>query len=131
MVENGGAGLEGVTQVSLNARDLPRGVAFYRDVLGLPLLFEVPGAAFFDCGGVRLMLAVSEGDGAGAGTSIVYYRVADLEASAARMRAAGVDEVQPPHRVGRMGEIEVWMCFLRDSEGNLFALTAERRGGGD
>lgn len=124
------AGIEGVAQISLSARDLSRGVAFYRDVLALPLLFEVPGAAFFACGGVRLMLAVPEqGADDGTSSSIIYYRVEDLERSYTRLIDRGVGSERAPHLVGRMGDTEVWMAFLRDSEGNLFALTSERVAG--
>ena len=35
----------------MNARDLPRALAFYRDTLGLPFLFSAGTMAFFDCGG--------------------------------------------------------------------------------
>ena len=39
------------------AEDLERAVAFYRDTLGMRFLFQVPpGLAFFDCGGIRLMI---------------------------------------------------------------------------
>ena len=50
--------IQRVGQIHLSVKDIDRAVAFYRDVLELPLLFEVPGQdmAFFDCGGVRLYL---------------------------------------------------------------------------
>ena len=66
----------------MRARDLDRGVQFYRDTLGLPLLFTAPpGLAFFDCGGVRLMLDVpgdKEFDHPG---SILYFAVDDIHDS--------------------------------------------------
>ncbi|MGH8285519.1 MAG: VOC family protein [Steroidobacteraceae bacterium] len=50
-----------LSQVAINVKDLPRAVAFYRDVLGLKFLFEAPPQmVFFDCGGVRLMLLTEE-----------------------------------------------------------------------
>ena len=48
--------ISGLGQISIIAHDLPRATAFYRDVLGLPLLFTADQLAFFDCRGVRLML---------------------------------------------------------------------------
>ncbi|MGD8319671.1 MAG: VOC family protein, partial [Gemmatimonadota bacterium] len=53
-------GLTRLGQISMNARDLARATDFYRDTLGVPLLFEVPGMAFFDLGGVRLMVGTAE-----------------------------------------------------------------------
>jgi methylmalonyl-CoA/ethylmalonyl-CoA epimerase len=51
-----------IGQIAIPVGDLDRAVQFYGDVLGLRLLFRVPPAlAFFDCGGVRLMLSPPEG----------------------------------------------------------------------
>ena len=52
--------LDRIGQIAINARDIPRAVRFYRDTLGMRFLFEVPNLAFFDCGGVRLMLGGAE-----------------------------------------------------------------------
>jgi catechol 2,3-dioxygenase-like lactoylglutathione lyase family enzyme len=45
-----------IGQISVNAKDLDRAVEFYREKLALKHLFTVPKMAFFDCGGIRLML---------------------------------------------------------------------------
>lgn len=46
--------LVGVGQLHISVSDLDASVRWYRDVLGLPLLFTVPGRpmAFLDAGGV-------------------------------------------------------------------------------
>ena len=81
-----GAGISGIGQIALTVGDLARAVAFYRDVLGLRFLFEAPPAmAFFDCGGIRLMLSLPEAAGADPGRqyhSIVYYAVEDIHGAA-------------------------------------------------
>lgn len=129
MTVAGRVGVQGVAQVSVNARELARAVAFYRDALELPLLFEIPGAAFFDCGGVRLMVATPERPELDHPGSILYYRVAAVESAFATLVERGARPEGEPHLIGRMGEMEIWMAFLRDPEGNLFALTEERRAG--
>ncbi|HEX2189883.1 MAG TPA: VOC family protein [Longimicrobiaceae bacterium] len=116
---------DGVGQVAVNVREIPRAVAFYRDTLGLPFLFEVPGAAFFDCGGLRLMLTVPERPEYDHPASLLYYRVADLHAAFAALVAAGVRVDGEPHRIAQMPDHDLWMAFLRDSEDNPFALMAE------
>ena len=100
---------------------------FYRDALGLPLLFEAPpGLAFFDCGGVRLMLSRPEGpDGAAAGSAIIYYTVDNIQAAYATLVARGAPGESPPHVVAPMGARDLWMAFVRDSEGNLLGLMSE------
>lgn len=103
-------------------------MAFYRDVLGLPLLFEAgPGMAFFDCGGARLMLSVAEDERFDHPASVLYYRVADIEQSFAAIRERGGQAEAEPHLVAQMPDHELWMAFFRDSEGNVFALMEERR----
>lgn len=53
-------GITRIGQIAINVQDVERATAFYRDVLGLPLLFTAGQLAFFDCGGVRLMLSYPE-----------------------------------------------------------------------
>jgi methylmalonyl-CoA/ethylmalonyl-CoA epimerase len=116
--------LEGIGQIAIPVSDLDRAVAFYGDVLGLRLLFRFPGLAFFDCGGVRLMLSRPEKPEL-AGASIVYYRVPSIQEAAAAVEARGVTLLHPPAVVHRDERHELWLAFLRDSEGNHLALMQE------
>jgi methylmalonyl-CoA/ethylmalonyl-CoA epimerase len=109
----------------MNARDLSRATAFYRDVLGVPFLFEVPRMAFFDLDGVRLMLASPEGSNTEQAGSILYFRVDDLTAAHADLSARGVRFDTEPAFVADMGDHELWMAFFKDSEGNQLALMCE------
>jgi predicted enzyme related to lactoylglutathione lyase len=120
-------GVQGVGQIRVNATDIGRAVAFYRDVLGLPLLFEVPEQqmAFFDCGGVRLYLGVSA-PGEPSQTTLLYYRVGSLDSTYEELSSKGVEFEQAPHTVYRLENAEGRMAFLRDSEGNLLGLMEER-----
>ena len=120
-------GIQGVGQIRVNASDLGRAVGFYRDTLGLPLLFEVPEQqmAFLDCGGARLYLGVC-GPGEPSQTSLVYYRVGSLDATYEDLRSRGVEFEQAPHTVYRLEKVVGRMAFLRDSEGNLLGLMEER-----
>jgi methylmalonyl-CoA/ethylmalonyl-CoA epimerase len=117
-----------IAQISVNVHDVPRAVAFWRDVLGVKLLFEVPPKmAFFDCDGLRVMLSLPETleyDHAG---SVLYFKVADIGASHARLAAAGVAFRGAPHLVARMPDHELWMAFFTDSESNVLALMSEVR----
>ena len=56
-----GPTLSRIGQIFVNVKDLGRAIAFYRDILGMTFLFQAPPAmAFFDCGGIRLMLGVAD-----------------------------------------------------------------------
>ena len=118
--------LAGIGQLSIAVGDVERARDFYRDVLSLVHLFDAPpGMSFFDCGGVRLLLARPEGPGKGDGTSILYFRVADIRAAHERLAGNGVAFERAPERVHRTPEHELWLAFFRDSEGNLLALMSE------
>ncbi|GAB3268306.1 hypothetical protein GCM10027296_47450 [Chitinimonas naiadis] len=114
-------------QIALPVHDIERATIFYRDVLGLPLLFTAPpGLAFFDCSGVRFMLSRPEGV-TGWPASVLYYQVDDLDTHHARMIENGAKARDMPHRVARLPDHELWMAFFEDSEGNTLALMEARR----
>ena len=116
-----------IEQVAIPVRDLARATAFYRDRLGMKLLFEVPTQlAFFDCDGIRLALSISSDPMYDPPGSIVYYRVADIEAAHAELERREVEFLQPPHRIAELGNVEIWMAFFEDTEGNTLAITSER-----
>ncbi len=120
-------GITGVGQVAINVRDVQRAVEFYRDVLGLRFLFQIPNAAFFDCGGLRLMLGTAEKPEFDHPASILYYKVDDIHAAHASLHSAGVQTEDAPHLIARMPDHELWMFFLRDPEGNHLGVMSEVR----
>ena len=116
-----------IGQIAVNVHDVERAVAFYRDALGLPFLFQVPGLAFFDCGGVRLMLSRPETPEFDHASSVLYFRVADIEAAHRELAGRGIAFRDAPHKIADMPDHELWMTFFNDTEGNLHALMAEKR----
>jgi catechol 2,3-dioxygenase-like lactoylglutathione lyase family enzyme len=119
--------ISGVAQIALVVHDLKQAVAFYRDALGMTLLFEVPSAAFFDGGGVRVMLALPDAahpelDHA---PSILYFRVGDIRGACETLRARGVRLEGEAHVVGQFQNRDVWLAHFYDMENNLHALTSE------
>jgi methylmalonyl-CoA/ethylmalonyl-CoA epimerase len=118
-----------VQQIALTVKDLARATAFYKGTLGLPLLFEVPGLAFFDLHGIRLMLSPGEGVAKEPHGTVLYYLTADLPAAFAALQQRGVKTIREPHLIAKMPDHELWMAFFEDSEGNLFGLMSEVRPG--
>jgi catechol 2,3-dioxygenase-like lactoylglutathione lyase family enzyme len=76
-----GVRLTQIGQISITVQDLDRAIGFYRDKLGMKYLFAVPKMAFFDCGGIRLMLAIPETPEFNHPSSIIYFSVPDIEVS--------------------------------------------------
>lgn len=118
--------LSAIGQISVPVSDLQRAISFYRDRLGLPFLFEVPGMAFFDCAGVRLLLSLPEHPGERKlDSSVLYFEVVDIQTAYAKLQTQGVVFRDKPHLIARMPDHDLWMAFFHDSEKNLHALMAE------
>ncbi len=117
------AGLTEVGQIAVTVEDVERATAFYRDVLGLPFLFDAPGLAFFDLGGTRLMLSLPEG--VGPSSSLLYFRTADIQASYETLLSHGVEFLETPQVVHRTDNYELSIGSFYDSEGNVMAIMHE------
>ena len=118
-------GISHLGQIAINAHDVSRATQFYRDTLGLPFLFSTGALAFFDCGGVRLMLSRPDKPEFDHPSSILYFSVPDINTAHHEMKAKGVKFEDEPHMVAKMPDHDLWMTFFRDSEGNFLALMSE------
>ena len=125
--EAAGPGITRLGQIAINVYDVERATAFYRDVLGLRFLFAAGQLAFFDCGGVRLMLDHAEKPEFDHPSSILYFSVPDIRAAHQRLLDAGVTIVGEPKIIARMPDHDLWMSFFRDTEENVMALMSEAR----
>jgi methylmalonyl-CoA/ethylmalonyl-CoA epimerase len=118
--------LSEIGQISMRAHDIGRATEFYRDKLGLRFLFSVPDKmAFFDCGGVRLMLSLPETPQFDHPGSVLYFKVDEIEAAFQTLEDRGVKIVSPPHLIARMDTYDLWMGFFNDSEENVLSLMSE------
>jgi methylmalonyl-CoA/ethylmalonyl-CoA epimerase len=121
-----GIGITRLGQIAINAKDVERAAGFYQDKLGLKLLFKAPpGLAFFDCGGVRLMLDRAEKPEFDHPSSVLYFSVPDIQAAFGKLKESGVRFEDEPHVIAKMPTHDLWMTFFRDTEGNLLALMSE------
>jgi methylmalonyl-CoA/ethylmalonyl-CoA epimerase len=116
-----------IGQIALYVSDVDRAERFYRDTLGLRLLFRFGDLVFFDCAGIRLMLEGGHESTGRREQFCVYFRVDGIEAAVAALRSRQVYFEREPHLVARMPDHELWMAFLHDPDGNLLALMEEKR----
>lgn len=118
-------GLGQIGQIAVPVTDIERAVQFYRDTLGMRFLFQAPpGLGFFDLSGVRLMLDGPAKAHAG-NSSVIYYKVTDIQAACATLLERGVQFEVEPHLIAKMPDHELWMAFFRDPDKNLLALMSE------
>ena len=118
-----------IGQIANTVQDMPAAVAFYRDTLGIPQLPipAPPSLAFFDCGGIRLMLSLPEGEFNHPGSAL-YFKVPEIHSAFAVLQERGVQFMDQPHLIAKLPDHELWMVFFRDPSGNPLALMAEHRG---
>jgi len=126
--------IDGLHQIALTTADLERWTVFYRDVLGLPLIasFDPPGLAFFKAGDVRV--SVQRVDEVESSSSVIYFRVPEIEATTASLKKNKIELEQEPEVVfrddqGQFGEAgeEEWMAFFRDPDGHLLAFASRKK----
>jgi methylmalonyl-CoA/ethylmalonyl-CoA epimerase len=118
-------GLATIGQIGLTVTDVDRAIAFYRDTLGMKLLFQVPNMGFFACDGVRLMITGSEKPAEQG--AVIYFKVPDIRQAFESLAQRGAPFDTDPHLVARMPDHELWMAFFRDPDRNLLALMSEIR----
>lgn len=115
--------LDKIGQIAVNAKDIERATAFYKDKLGMKHLFSAPpGMAFFDAGGTWLMLSTPSAPEFDHPSSILYFDVADIKGTHQALKAKGVEFRSEPHLLTRMSGKELWLADFVDSEGNTLAL---------
>lgn len=109
-------------------RDVKRATSFYRDILRMKFLFSAPpGLAFFDCGGVRLMLSAPETAESDRHGSVLYYVVDEIQQAYDDLSRRGVSFTDAPHIIAKMDTYDLWMAFFNDTEGNTLAIMSEAK----
>jgi methylmalonyl-CoA/ethylmalonyl-CoA epimerase len=111
-----------VGQISVRAKDLDRATAFYRDQLGLKHLHQAPSLSVFDCGGVHLLVSLPGNSTLDHPGSIIYFDVNDIQKAFQSLSSRGVTFDEKPNKVGKLGNVDVWIAIFQDSEDNLMGL---------
>jgi DNA-binding CsgD family transcriptional regulator/catechol 2,3-dioxygenase-like lactoylglutathione lyase family enzyme len=115
--------ISGVGQIARGVRDVKLSEQWYRDVLGLPHLYTFGSLAFFDCGGMRLMLSQSESI---KDESIIYFRTGNLLKAWEEMKRKGLEFMDAPHLIHTHSDgTEEWMVFFKDLEDRPLALMSQ------
>ena len=118
-------GLSTIRQISVNVHDVKKAIDFYRDKLGMKFLFEVPNMAFFDCDGLRLMLALPDRPEFDHPSSIIYFKVPDIQRAYDELTSRGVKFESKPSLIARLSDHDLWLVDFRDVDNNLLALMSE------
>src|SRR5574339_168235 len=112
MAVDGTPSIRSIAQVAIAASDPAKLSAFYRDTLGLAVLFEAGGMTFFGAGGVRLMIGPAKG--ANPGDKILYFEPDDFAAAEAALGSRGVSFPRAADVLQREGERELALRAFND-----------------
>jgi methylmalonyl-CoA/ethylmalonyl-CoA epimerase len=119
-----------IAQIARAVKDLGEAERFYRDVLGLRHLFTAGKLAFFDCGGVRLMVEDRSilDDPELHNDSVLYFRVQDIHAAQQELERRGVTFTGAPHMIYKHPDgLEEWLTFFHEPNGGLLSLISQVR----
>ncbi|UQW96223.1 VOC family protein [Rummeliibacillus sp. G93] len=117
--------IQKVGQVGIPVKDLDKAIHFYKDILGLSLLFKTDSMAFFECNGLRLLLSLPEKEEFTNSSSVIYFQVENINKIYGYLVGENVTFIDEPHVVSRIGHTETWMAFFKDTENNTHALICE------
>jgi methylmalonyl-CoA/ethylmalonyl-CoA epimerase len=117
--------IQKIGQIGVPVKDLNRALDFYKEKLGLSLLFNTNSMAFFECNGLRLMLTLPEKEEFALSSSVIYFEVNNIKDTYELLLGKEVTFIDEPHVVAKMGQTETWMVFFQDTEDNTHALLSE------
>jgi methylmalonyl-CoA/ethylmalonyl-CoA epimerase len=118
--------ISGIAQIALASADPQALVSFYRDTLGLPVLFETVGMTFFQSGATRLMIGPAQPGQSVGGDAVVYFEPRDWSAAEAKLEQAGVVFMHPAQVLQRAPGRELMLRPFRDPEGHQLAIMGWR-----
>ncbi len=107
-----------LNQVTVSVSDVPRAIAFYRQ-LGLQLIVEhLPDYARFCCPDGTATFSLSRVDQVQPGQTLVYFECTELDRTVAELQQAGVHFRQLP-----VDQPWLWReAYLDDPDGNPLCL---------
>jgi catechol 2,3-dioxygenase-like lactoylglutathione lyase family enzyme len=120
-----------IGQIAITVSDVEKALTFYRDILGLPFLFQPsPTLAFLragvDTNAPRIMLSTPQGAGEVGKNSVLYFKVVAIEAEYQSALNLGAEPERPAQLAAKMPDHELWLAFVRDPDGNLVGMMEER-----
>lgn len=118
--------LSGICQIALASSDPLKLVAFYRDTLGLPVLFEASGMTFFQSGATRLMIGAAQPGQSVGGDAVIYFEPHDWSAAEAKLEAAGIAFLHPAQPLQQAPGRELMLRAFKDPEGHTLAIMGWR-----
>jgi len=111
--------LSRIAAIMLGVRDLPQAVAFYKDKLGIKVIFQEPALALLQCGTVMVGLSPRHMNAAPLAEAVeISFGVDNLRATHKALGEKGVVFQGEPRQVTPTD----WAVHFRDVDGHLLSL---------
>lgn len=109
-----------ISVITLGVTDIIRSIDFYRDTLGLPMQSVTADLAFFDAGGVTIMLSLplTKHTKLGAGASEIVFGVEHVKQTYDILQARKVNFINEP----RLVTGQMWAATFKDPDGHLLSI---------
>lgn len=118
--------LSGISQIALASADPGALAAWYRDVLGLAVLFEAGGMTFMQSGATRLMIGPNHHGAPIGGDTVIYFEPRDWSAAEAAFEARGIAFHHKAEVLQKAPGRELALRAFKDPEGHQLALLGWR-----
>jgi len=119
--------LSSIAQIALTSADPVSLSAWYRDVLGLPVLFEASGMTFFQSGATRLMVGPNHHNANIGGEDVtLYFEPRDWSAAETALEEKGIVFTHPAQALQKAPGRELMLRAFKDPEGHSLALMGWR-----
>jgi catechol 2,3-dioxygenase-like lactoylglutathione lyase family enzyme len=119
--------LSGITQIALTGADPVALVGWYRDVLGLAVLFEAGGMTFFQSGATRLMIGPNHHSAKIGGEDVtLYFEPRDWSAAETELSERGIAFAHAAQVLQSAPGRELALRAFKDPEGHSLALLGWR-----
>ena len=112
-----------IARVILRCADLDRAVEFWRDAVGLELIKQSDGFAFFAAGSTDLLLTEVPPDQIVPSLTEVVFAVDDVRSTHQHLLERGVPFEVEPRPVMTAGNRQLLATHFRDPDGNLASVT--------
>jgi predicted enzyme related to lactoylglutathione lyase len=113
--------IKGLRGATIWSEELDNLLPFYRDLLGLPVMIQIPGFVVLGAAGAPTLALGTHSDVRGRNADPARHMVGltsdDVDADYKRLKAAGVEFVETPTDYGQLR-----IATLKDPEGNLIQL---------
>jgi methylmalonyl-CoA/ethylmalonyl-CoA epimerase len=115
-------GIGEIGDIELEVKNIERASDFYKNKLGMSILYADSKSAICDCFGMRFLLTTKSRK---ANRAVMFLKVDEIHSAYKILKSRGVEFYDFPKTVVTLPVYTLWLAFFRDIDGNLLCLMKE------